>query len=663
MGVSEFAHAPESQPAVVWHALVVWEHQPDTTTPSQPSLYAQNNHVYLDASHRYQVLNPEAIAPCQERELTLQVVDCLPVQPSFLDQVCDRLAKTMDQGEADSETEASTVAPVVSENEIPTEPLPGTLDPGDAAQPSEECLNLPDLVQAYLAVQDELYPAMPQIHDAWEDQGQLCLVLEERQAFPSLVQVWNDTDIFPIQMLNWLYDIAKLWDILSPWRCCQSLLDLENLRIDEDHILCLQRLQLDDLEKPASLQALGALWRSLFETSQRTMVASFLQVSSALEIGEIADVHQLQLELMAIAEQLQPNDDPPEFTNLPDEVQAMLDPDSASSSATPTDDTEQTQPLENEVTNRAMNPLIGLGGLGFMLQEADDDGGEGEDLPTVVLPMKLVSLDDAGRTDIGRQRKHNEDFFTIKTVLQKNDGPNGRTLKAKGLYILCDGMGGHEGGEVASALAVETLVNYFEQHWQEQLPGEQIIRDGIYLANDTIFQINQQGLRSGSGRMGTTLVMLLIHDTEAAIAHVGDSRLYRFSRRQGLEIMTVDHEVGQREIHRGVDPAIAYARPDAYQLTQALGPRDENFVEPDIAFLELNEDSLFLLCSDGLTDDNLLETHWETHVEPLISSGANLDQGVLELIDLANEVNGHDNITTIAVRAKVRPNVPPVNRR
>jgi protein phosphatase len=142
-----------------------------------------------------------------------------------------------------------------------------------------------------------------------------------------------------------------------------------------------------------------------------------------------------------------------------------------------------------------------------------------------------------------------------------------------------------------------------------------------------------------------------------AVAHVGDSRLYRYTRKRGLEQITIDHEVGQREIQRGVEPEIAYARPDAYQLTQALGPRDENFIRPDVQYFELNEDTLLLLCSDGLTDNDLLETHCQTHVEPLLSSQTNLEQGINKLINLANQYNGHDNITAIAVRAKVRPNL------
>ncbi|MGL4881016.1 MAG: serine/threonine phosphatase, partial [Waterburya sp.] len=114
-----------------------------------------------------------------------------------------------------------------------------------------------------------------------------------------------------------------------------------------------------------------------------------------------------------------------------------------------------------------------------------------------------------------------------------------------------------------------------------------------------------------------------------------------------------DHEVGQREINRGVEPDIAYGRPDAYQLTQALGPRESNYVRPDIQFLEVTEDCLLLLCSDGLSDNDLLENHWEEYLEPLISSGSDLQAGLFKLINLANEYNGHDNITAILVKIKL----------
>ncbi|MEL7314354.1 MAG: serine/threonine phosphatase [Cyanobacteria bacterium J06559_3] len=216
------------------------------------------------------------------------------------------------------------------------------------------------------------------------------------------------------------------------------------------------------------------------------------------------------------------------------------------------------------------------------------------------------------------------------------------------------------GGEVASTLAVNTLRDHFEIHWQANLPDEATLKEGILRANQAIFELNETDARSGSARMGTTLVMLLLLDNQAIVAHVGDSRLYAFTR-QGLKQVTIDHEVGQREISRGVEPAIAYARPDAYQLTQALGPRDSDEVSPNIASIYINQDTVFLLCSDGLSDNDLLEEHAETHIEPLLRSNCNLEEGITHLIDLANEHNGHDNITAIAVRVKMRPDLEAIN--
>jgi protein phosphatase len=154
--------------------------------------------------------------------------------------------------------------------------------------------------------------------------------------------------------------------------------------------------------------------------------------------------------------------------------------------------------------------------------------------------------------------------------------------------------------------------------------------------------------------MGTTLVLLLVQNRTIAVAHVGDSRCYAITPSQGLIQLTLDHEVGQQQILRGVDPDIAYGRPDSYQLTQAIGPRDSNGIAPDISFFELQEDTLLILASDGLTDNQLLETHWLTNAAPLLSSNANLQQGVERLIDFANEYNGHDNITALVVRAKLQ---------
>ena len=155
--------------------------------------------------------------------------------------------------------------------------------------------------------------------------------------------------------------------------------------------------------------------------------------------------------------------------------------------------------------------------------------------------------------------------------------------------------------------------------------------------------------------MGTTLVAVLIENTSIAVAHVGDSRLFRFTPSGGLEQMTVDHEVGQQEISRGVDPITAYARADAYQLTQALGPRDNRFVNPDVAFWDITEDTIMLLCSDGLSDNDFVDSHWADYCESFMDWDMDLQRTVSQFVALVNDYNGHDNISVIAIRVKVCP--------
>ena len=275
------------------------------------------------------------------------------------------------------------------------------------------------------------------------------------------------------------------------------------------------------------------------------------------------------------------------------------------------------------------------------------------DIPTAILPNRVTNLEAIGMTDVGLERQHNEDFFVIDNRVTQISDPDGERAYTKGLYILCDGMGGHAQGEVASRLAAETLATYFTEHWEDDLPAPADFEKAIRWANQTLFALNEGQTRLGSGRMGTTLVLAMLQDTQLRFAHVGDSRLYRYTRRCGLEQLTVDHEVGQRAIRRGVTPEIAYALPSAYQLTQALGPRADQSVKPEVQTIPLHEDALFLLCSDGLTDNSVLERHYESYVSPMLDFRNSLEEGVSRLIELANAENGHDNITVVAIRAKL----------
>lgn len=570
--------------------------------------------VYLDPQKRYRVLklrniekirgslksNSSDVEVCEC--LTVEVLDCQPFQISLLEVLVDQQQGVAEQSDFLDTEEAINDNPSVEQ--------------------SEACKtnSIPDIAKPYLALQESCYPTIPAVHDAWQQNGEGVILIEERSGWRLLSDLWLKEQFPPLQTIYWLDEMAKLWEDLEPLSCRQSLLEITNLRVDEDDVLGLVRLYPEIQGQELTLEDLGKTWQLLFDQSQRTQFISLRTIFRKLCDQEMTTVFELRSHLQEIASELQ--------MTLP----------TADSDA-------ETFPEQPE----PFNPSLG----------AVNSPGEGDDLPTVILPMQLLSLDDAGCTDIGHQREHNEDYFGINTQIKKLENPLGRTLQARGLYILCDGMGGHAAGEVASAMAVETLQRYFDNNWQGKLPTEESVRQSVHLANQEIYNINQKNAYSGSGRMGTTLAMVLIENTNVMIAHVGDSRIYRLTRKRGLEQVTVDHEVGQREIDRGVEPEIAYSRPDAYQLTQALGPRGDDFINPDVKFLELNEDSLFIICSDGLSDNGLIDNHWQTHLAPLLSSRANLEQGILRLIELANEHNGHDNITVLLIRVKVRPNLEP----
>ncbi|MCT7986331.1 serine/threonine phosphatase [Laspinema sp. A4] len=474
-------------------------------------------------------------------------------------------------------------------------------------------LAIPAIAKAYLALHSQFYAIVPAIHDAWHWDDRRVLLLEDRSTQPALIEYVQTNPILPSQILHWLQEVTELWMGLEPWHCRQSLLEPQNLRLDvEDQILCLQRLYLDLPNATPTFTAVGQFWQTLLNSAQ---------LITATEEDEISELQQVVAEL-ASAEL----DSVEDLRSRLETLQSQLQP------ATP-------------LSSSPSDPIY----LGAITDNLDMD-----DSPTMVMPVLLESLEASGQTDIGRQRTHNEDDFGIETQVKQRQGARAFSTHYKGLYILCDGMGGHEGGEIASALAVEKLREYFHRHWQDSLPDKEVISTGVLFANQAIYDLNQAEQRGGSGRMGTTLVMVLVQDQNVAVAHVGDSRLYRFTPSRGLQQVTVDHEVGQREIQRGVDPETAYLRPDAYQLTQALGPRNEDFVSPDVQFFKIEEDTLLILASDGLTDNDLLETHYLTHLEPLLNAERALEPGVKALIELGNQYNGHDNITAIAVRALVQ---------
>ncbi|MEO0455074.1 MAG: serine/threonine phosphatase [Cyanobacteria bacterium P01_A01_bin.114] len=574
---------------------------PDKSLPDRlRELLSRSQGSCLDAEGRYQLLTEFTLSP---QRAEADVLDIQPERP----------------GRCSLPNAARPNAA------LPDDTLP------DAARPDAADHKLPEMTPAeaypYLLLQERFFPSVPELRDAWIEADYSVILIEDRSELPQLLDVWATLALAPLQQLHCFYVMTELWETLIPFNGQSSLLKLDNLCIDEDQIFCLRRIEIAPHETAHTLQDMGLLWQSLLQSNDAPLETLVL-LASLVTAGEIDTVEALKTELLTLADKLQA-------------------------------DESDSLPLEDFVEDFEPPALGAEASVLEAFKAADmvQDEGESSDSPTMALPMKLIGLEEVGQTHVGQQREHNEDAYFIQSNIAKQEGLDSQILEARCLYILCDGMGGHAGGEVASRLAVQTLKDYFDQHWQTDLPSDDQIWEAISLANQKIYEINEAEVRSGSARMGTTLVMLLVNNTQAVAAHVGDSRLYRSTRRLGLQQMTTDHEVGQREIHRGIDPATAYARPDAYQLTQALGPRDQTEIHPSITHLEFNEDTLLLLCSDGLSDRDLLEDHQSSHINPVLRGGSSVENGVAALIELANEINGHDNITAIAVKLKVKPNL------
>ncbi len=246
--------------------------------------------------------------------------------------------------------------------------------------------------------------------------------------------------------------------------------------------------------------------------------------------------------------------------------------------------------------------------------------------------MTLRIDDQAVRTDTGRQRNANEDsVFTRSPV-----------------FVVADGMGGAQAGEVASKAAAESFDRELPQ-----APPERVLAETIESANRTIHELARRD--PGLAGMGTTTTALIVdlEAEEVAIGHVGDSRAYRF-RAGTLERLTRDHSLVEEMRRKGqLTDAQAEDHPQRSIITRALGPEAE--VKVDVQTVPAQAGDVFLICSDGLT--TMLD---EDHVARLLGRASSMDAAVRALVDEANRAGGRDNITVVAFRledaaAPVRP--------
>ncbi len=203
------------------------------------------------------------------------------------------------------------------------------------------------------------------------------------------------------------------------------------------------------------------------------------------------------------------------------------------------------------------------------------------------------------------------------------------------LFILADGMGGHNAGDYASRYTVEVIVNAVRNS-SEHSPAV-VIRRAIAEANQAVMEKARTDIDLEG--MGTTVVVATVQDRELCVANVGDSRLYVLGA--DMEQITKDHSYVQEMVRRGeISPEVARIHPDRNIITRAVGGGRE--VEVDFFEVELKDGDRILMCSDGLTD--MLE---DEEIFEIINENQDIGAAMQELIDTANEYGGNDNITVI----------------
>ncbi len=237
-----------------------------------------------------------------------------------------------------------------------------------------------------------------------------------------------------------------------------------------------------------------------------------------------------------------------------------------------------------------------------------------------------------GSSDAGRVREENQDVFAVREDL--------------GLALLADGMGGGRAGGVAAELAVDAALEHLTGVLRRQPLAPQHLGAAVKLANDRV--VGMANAVSAYRGMGTTLIATAIDGPRSYIAHVGDSRVYRYSAGTLTQI-TKDHSLVQEWVDNGVISAEeARHAPNRNVITRAIGAKPS--VQADVTEMDLADEDMLLLCSDGLT--GMLTDEQIAHA--LATADVGNEQGLVaqaaQLVAAANRAGGTDNITVVLVR-------------
>lgn len=235
------------------------------------------------------------------------------------------------------------------------------------------------------------------------------------------------------------------------------------------------------------------------------------------------------------------------------------------------------------------------------------------------------------KSDIGKARETNQDSFYVSQPSEKT-----------GLYIVADGMGGYNGGDIASKLAVTAAKNYIEtnftkiEHNKEEF--KKLVKNAIEYANMVVYEKAAENKELEG--MGTTIEIVLAHNDRVYIGHIGDSRIYRI-RKNFMRKLTVDDSYVQKLIKDGtITKEQAVNHPKKNMLTKALGC--VSFVEPVVSVKGFLKDDIIVITSDGLT--NMVS---EDKIYEIVTT--NMENSAEELIKEANNAGGMDNITVVII--------------